>query len=320
MGSLIFIAAFGIFLAAAYGTQFKPRCPARGARSVGHWTTREVPRLFLPFVSKVFVIAHWSIFMMDPLKYFQIILASLYPDVGIYHLSLNSVREHSDARHDEWFFYLNPNTLDTMWWNFCLMWIFCFIWLLLTLLWQGSRGSSSLLLEVHKSPDSAPGLCGDPVEGKWGGDSLLVQNEGGSSPSLRGFCHRNGTLLLPTWPPAPDTTGAWRNKAVVDILSLTRSPLTPSPVGGRDISLQLSGGGSPGSPPGLFSPWWWGVGMAHYHRAGSKLPLPTCPSLMSPPPPSDITPGRGQKSQLPCWCAWGLGVWGLVTVFSPVSA
>ena len=39
--------------------------------------------------------------MMDPLKYFQIILASLYPDVGIYHLSLNSVREHSDARHDE---------------------------------------------------------------------------------------------------------------------------------------------------------------------------------------------------------------------------
>ena len=45
VGSLVFIAAFRIFLAAACGTQFKPRCPAVGARSVGHWTTREAPRL-----------------------------------------------------------------------------------------------------------------------------------------------------------------------------------------------------------------------------------------------------------------------------------
>lgn len=157
---------------------------------------------------------------------------------------------------------------------------------------------------MRKSPDSAPGPFGDPVEGERGGDSSLVQNGGGSSPSLRGFCHRNGTLLLPTQP--PNTAGAWRNKAVVDILSLTRASLTPSPAGGWDISLPPSWGGSPGSLPGLSSPWCWDVGVAHYRPARSELPLPTCPSLISPHTHSDITAWRGQKSRLLCWCAWGL--------------
>ena len=44
---------------------------------------------FLSFVSKVLVTAHWSIFMMDPLKFFQRILTSLYPDIGSYRFSLN---------------------------------------------------------------------------------------------------------------------------------------------------------------------------------------------------------------------------------------
>ena len=135
---------------------------------------------------------------------------------------------------------------------------------------QESRGSSSLLLEVRKSPDSARGLCGDPVEGEQGGDSSLVQNGGGSSPSLRGFCHRNGALLLPTRP--PDTAGAWRDKAVVDICSLTRAPLTPSPVGGQDISLPPSGDGSPGSPPGPFSPWCGGVEWLITTQQGQNSP------------------------------------------------
>lgn len=120
-----------------------------------------------------------------------------------------------------------------------------------------------------------------------------MQNGGGSSPSLRGFCHRNGALLLPTRP--PDTAGAWRNKTVVDILSLTRAPLTPSPAGGRDIPLPPSWGGSPGSPPGLSSPWCWDVGVAHYRPAGLELPLPTCPSLISPPHTVISQPGEGRS-------------------------
>lgn len=153
-----------------------------------------------------------------------------------------------------------------------------FFW---TMLWQGSRGLPSLLLEVHKSPGiSSRWFCGDPVEGEPGGDFVSAE-WGGSSPSLRGFLPRNSVhYCLPHAPPRHRRSV--RDKAVVGIWSLTRAPLTPSPAGRQDISLPLRGG-SPGSPPGPFLP---GVGVEWLITTQQgQTPLPTCPSLISPPPP-----------------------------------
>lgn len=66
---------------------------------------------FFPLVSCIFVIAHWNIFMMAPLKYFQIVLISLFS--LCWHVLLFFSHSISDLP-GSWY---GPGTLDIMLWD-----------------------------------------------------------------------------------------------------------------------------------------------------------------------------------------------------------